>query len=197
MSARREPLLHPAFLVALGLLWLNDHAWKAAHPGLLTGKLSDVAGLFMLPVVVYAIAWRVGVRSRRLPDGVVLLGAAWFGLANLWGPAQLAFEYGFGILRWLPAALEALAVGLAPGSVHPVSLTRDPTDLLALAMIVPGLVLARRGLSRSRLAPASAVRHRRRPTCRPRPSSPSATSCSRSPISARRSPSIATASGSR
>ena len=53
-------LLHPAFLVAVGLLALNDHVLKEAFPGLLTGKLSDLAGVFVVGMAaVTAIPARV------------------------------------------------------------------------------------------------------------------------------------------
>lgn len=43
-------LLHPAFLVGLAVLILNDFWLKAAFPGWLTGKLSDFAGLLVFPL---------------------------------------------------------------------------------------------------------------------------------------------------
>ena len=58
MSVRVEPiepalrpsraLLHPLWLGSLALLVLNDHVLKGAGllPGVLTGKLSDFAGVF-------------------------------------------------------------------------------------------------------------------------------------------------------
>lgn len=47
-------LLHPIFLVSLTLLLLNDFYWKYTHHNWLTGKLSDVAGLVVLPVFLRA-----------------------------------------------------------------------------------------------------------------------------------------------
>ena len=38
-------LAHPGSVLALVVLVLNDHVLKQAWPGLVTGKLSDVAGL--------------------------------------------------------------------------------------------------------------------------------------------------------
>ena len=52
-------LVHPVTLAALVLLLVNDHVLKAAAPGLLTGKLSDVAGLVMTPPVL-AVMLAVG-----------------------------------------------------------------------------------------------------------------------------------------
>ena len=38
-------LVSPVFFGSIALLLLNDHVLKAAWPGLVTGKLSDVAGV--------------------------------------------------------------------------------------------------------------------------------------------------------
>ena len=53
-------LLHPVNLIAMLVLGLNDHWLKAAWPGLVTGKLSDVAGLVVLPLVVVGSVGSVG-----------------------------------------------------------------------------------------------------------------------------------------
>ena len=43
-------LTHPYFIAGLVVLLVNDHLLKYAYPGFLTGKLSDVSGLFIFPV---------------------------------------------------------------------------------------------------------------------------------------------------
>ena len=50
--------LHPAPLIAMVVLALNDHWLKGAGllPGALTGKLSDFAGLLFFPLLVTAMA---------------------------------------------------------------------------------------------------------------------------------------------
>jgi hypothetical protein len=59
----RAGLSHPAWWLSLALLALNDHVLKAAGvlPAWLTGKLSDVAGLVVAPVLLAAL---VGGRDR-------------------------------------------------------------------------------------------------------------------------------------
>ena len=42
-------LASPVAVVSLVLLVLNDHVLKQAWPGVVTGKLSDVAGLVVAP----------------------------------------------------------------------------------------------------------------------------------------------------
>src|SRR5262245_57296469 len=43
-------LLTPIYLGAVSALVVNDHVLKQAYPGLITGKLSDFAGLFAFAV---------------------------------------------------------------------------------------------------------------------------------------------------
>jgi hypothetical protein len=42
-------LTRPSVLLAIGLLLLNDHFLKAHYPGVLTGRISDLAGPFFCP----------------------------------------------------------------------------------------------------------------------------------------------------
>jgi len=42
-------LSHPVSLAGLALLLLNDHVFKQLWHGLVTGKLSDIAGRMMFP----------------------------------------------------------------------------------------------------------------------------------------------------
>src|SRR5829696_9577083 len=41
---------HPVFIISLLVLLLNDFFWKYEYSNWLTGKLSDVAGLVVLPI---------------------------------------------------------------------------------------------------------------------------------------------------
>ena len=58
----------PPTLLALAVLVLNDHVLKQAAPGVVTGKLSDVAGLVLAP--------SRGILHRDLKPGNVLLQEA-------------------------------------------------------------------------------------------------------------------------
>src|SRR5262245_28812425 len=71
-SARFAVLLHPLFLCALALLLVNDHLLKGAGilPGAITGKLSDLAGLIVAPVLVAAL-----VGARTPPSRALALAA--------------------------------------------------------------------------------------------------------------------------
>ena len=56
-SSWASDLLHPLPLAAVAVLAVNDHLLKGSSilPGSITGKLSDIAGLFFFPVLLAAI----------------------------------------------------------------------------------------------------------------------------------------------
>ena len=118
-SAATRPtraLALPLWWAALTVLAVNDHLLKHADllPGWLTGKLSDLAGLIVAPVLV-AVACRV--RTRR-------------GLLAAHGAVGLVFA----AINVSPAAaggFESLTA-LTPFPWHVVV---DPTDLLALVAL--------------------------------------------------------------
>ena len=109
-AAPADALLHPATLVALGLLILNDHVLKAAYPGAITGKLSDLAGLAFFPILVVG-AWEIVLAVTghwRRPSNRALsiaIGgtAAVFTLVKTWPVAAEAFAWGLGAAQWLLA----------------------------------------------------------------------------------------------
>jgi len=135
--------LHPLVIIAL-LLWLvNDHLLKEVYPGWWTGKLSDIAGLAVFPLIPYAAAdlWR---ERRGLPPPAATTLLAWIAVTGLamvaiktFGPAAGAYRWGLGAVQWPLRVLRSWSlVGL-----RPVHLTQDPTDLLALpALLVPWCV---------------------------------------------------------
>src|SRR5262245_48966249 len=122
-------LVHPVPLGAAAVLFANDHALKGAGllPGWLTGKLSDVAGLFVLPIVVVAcLRWGAAALGRPVARGRALVWAAAGGTTIVFTAMKLSVV----VNRWVSDVL-------GPNSM-------DPTDLLALAALVPcGLWLLR------------------------------------------------------
>ena len=59
MQHRARYLLHPVFLVGLITLIVNDHFLKDAYHNALTGKLSDFAGVLILPLFLkFVFGWR-------------------------------------------------------------------------------------------------------------------------------------------
>jgi threonine dehydrogenase-like Zn-dependent dehydrogenase len=120
-------LVAPAPLAAAAVLVLNDHWGKQHFPGLVTGKLSDLAGAFVMPLfvsAVLALATRWPLRLR-----VIIGAASTVGLlaAVKLSSAAAAAVAGTLDLLWRPLAL-------APGRI-----VADPTDLLALPLSLAAL----------------------------------------------------------
>lgn len=109
----RSALLHPLWMGALLILLLNDHIFKFAYSNVLTGKLSDFAGLFIAPVLL-GILFNIKKRQTFIFAGL-LIGAV-FTLLNLFS----AFAQ-----KW--DAMMSL--------VYSWKTTPDPTDLIALIVI--------------------------------------------------------------
>ena len=72
-STSLRALAHPAAVLALVVLVLNDHVLKQAWPGWVTGKLSDVAGLVVAPLLLTALL-RMGRVPRALPVALAATG---------------------------------------------------------------------------------------------------------------------------
>ncbi|WP_157521691.1 hypothetical protein [Herbidospora cretacea] len=97
---------HPLTVAALVVLVVNDHVLKQAWPGLVTGKLSDVAGLVLLPALLDLVVRNAVVSIAVTGVGFTLVKATSTG-------------------AWL--ASEALTSLAGPSVV-----LADPADLLAL-----------------------------------------------------------------
>jgi hypothetical protein len=108
-----------AWASALALLLLNDHVLKGSGwlPGVVTGKLSDFAGLIVAPVLAAVLVALAGLRGRRARFVCFAAVSAVFAAIKLSSEAARAFE-------------SALAsVGL------PSRVWSDPTDLVALGVL--------------------------------------------------------------
>jgi hypothetical protein len=133
-------LAHPSSIAALALLALNDHMWKGVGPAWLTGKLSDLAGLFYFPFLVAAACALLPPASARAS---LSRGRLAFGAVAVW----------FAAAKTIPAAHHA-TVWFAAHLVGPVDVVRDPTDAIALVALLPAWRLYRRIAA----APAPAIR---------------------------------------
>ena len=58
-------LIRPRAVVALVVLIVNDHVLKQRWPGLLSGKLSDLAGLVFLPLLIISVYELARAATRR------------------------------------------------------------------------------------------------------------------------------------
>lgn len=111
----------PAFVAAVGLLLVNDHLLKGAGllPAAVTGKLSDVAGLFFFPVLLTVLVGLVvGLRDddhiRHISAAAAFATAGVFGLVNLTPALAATLSDAWG--TW----------------------TADPTDLACLPLALVG-----------------------------------------------------------
>jgi len=148
IGAEVRALLHPVPLLALLVLVVNDHVAKHRWPGLLTGKLSDVAGLIAAPAVLAVLLAPLLRRSALRP----LL------------PAFTAAATGAGFALAKATAAGAMAASAAWSVVVPSRVVADPTDLVTLPALVVYVWVARRArwrpIGRVGDAPGSAWRRR-------------------------------------
>jgi hypothetical protein len=123
---------HPSTVVALALLVINDHLLKAASPGWVTGKLSDLAGLVLAPPLLAVLAVLVAPRLPARRAGRV---------------AMVTVAVGFAAIKASPYGAELAS---SVWSLITPSLVRaDPADLLTL----PALAVCWWSLERARQAP--------------------------------------------
>ncbi|MCI0478592.1 MAG: hypothetical protein L0Y55_20315, partial [Anaerolineales bacterium] len=115
-------LAHPVSLLSIGLLILNDHFFKAISPSWLTGKLSDFAGLFFFPFLL-AICFGI-VFWRALPKTI---GALAIGVTAIWFTLIKTTALGNALTEEMIARLLGV----------PVQIVLDPTDLIALLVLIP------------------------------------------------------------
>ena len=140
-----DVLIHPIALAATALYALNDHILKEVTPGLLSGKLSDVAGLVVLPLTLLAIAEITTGRiyGRRALIAAVGISAAGFAAVEVWPVAEAAWCWTWGALQWPFLAGSAWISGSAVPPITPVITWSDPTDLLTLPAALAALAVRR------------------------------------------------------
>ena len=154
LRSRGDLLLHPVVVAALVAWAVNDHVLKQAYPGLVTGKLSDVTGVIVAPLIVVGIyELRPGGRCAGVAVIVasVAATAVAFTLVELVPAAAGVYERVFGLLRWPFDAAVGLAAG--DGLVEParVELWSDAADLLTIPFLAVPLLLGLRAVRSSEL----------------------------------------------
>lgn len=145
-----ELMLHPAMVLAAGVLALNDHVLEdrlGAGPvaGAVTGKLSDVAGLAFFPALVVSVVevarwarrrdrggWACG---RRGLAAAMAVTAAGFAAVQTVPPAAAGYEAMLAAVRWLPAGVAAAVGGRSWPALPEVGHVMDVSDLVCLPAI--------------------------------------------------------------
>lgn len=151
-----ETLLSPWALGAVAVFVLNDHVLKGSGllPSVVTGKLSDAAGLVFFPLFLEglweAVAASVGCRVRpsrtRLLTCVVMTGLVFAGVQII--PAvDWAWRWSLGTLQYPFRASWAFLTGNPGSGLRPIASWPDVTDLLMLPFLLLAYGL---GLSRGR-----------------------------------------------
>lgn len=143
---------HPLTIGATAVLLLNDHVFKQAWPGLVTGKLSDVAGLVVAPAVLGLLfglfrAGRIGAAAATLLTGA---GFVWVKLTHTGAEvasAAWSIVNGPSVVLADPGDLVALpALGLAWWAWRQVEaappLPDRPAHQLRVVLALPFAMLA-------------------------------------------------------
>lgn len=149
MSHPGDLLLAPPSVVALGAIAINDHVLKARFGGVVTGKLSDVAGVFVFPLLILSVLecgrWlvrRSGWASRPGEVlGAVTVTAVGFAAVKLSPAVAGAYGATIGALRWVVGAAVAAVVG-SDVSYRSIEVIVDPTDLVVLPVLVASAAVA-------------------------------------------------------
>ena len=146
----RRALTHPATLACVLLLVLNDHVLKGHFPGFITGKLSDLAGMWVAPMFLLGVMdllvprrFAAAPRYRFAPWLALGVVAVLFAAAKTWAPATHAYELTAGICRAPFRWCLSLITG-RPVWSETIHLLREPSDLLALPMGLAAAWLAER-----------------------------------------------------
>jgi len=154
-------LLAPLPLACIVLLVVNDWVLKPAVGGVVTGKLSDVAGLAVVPLVATAALDVALIALARLGLRVDFSLRPW----KLHAALVIAF-LGFTAVKLSPAAAAVVAATLSVvtgGS----TIVPDPTDLIALPALLVAYWHGRQVIARGSYGRLAVLRLAREPTAAP------------------------------
>ncbi len=135
----------PAPLAGVALMVLNDRVLKARFHNEITGKLSDIAVCFVLPLFISAflgIFWRTHGRARVVLGGIVTAFA--FTAQEIWPAFQSLF-------------LSSLRTVGGPLGLGRFGLTADPSDLWTMLMVPVAVAYGWRRLRRASQRPQTAT----------------------------------------
>lgn len=142
----------PVFLVGLVVLVVNDHVLKRRVPGAMTGKLSDLAGLTIFPMLVVAVVevahWFGGRQEWRATSATFAASAVatvgGFAAIKTIGPVGDLYRTTLGWSQWMLSAVPRFLVGGDVGVPHRAELIADRSDLIAAPMVLISLWIGSR-----------------------------------------------------
>ncbi|MCB9637728.1 MAG: hypothetical protein H6727_02340 [Myxococcales bacterium] len=126
-----ESLLHPYPILAWCLIAWNDFYLKRHHPGILSGKLSDIGICFLLPIAVVSVVewgrwlWAALMRRPWSPSTPLLSTISCLLTLLYFSALQLSEGWASWHSWWVQKLLPQIQAGV----------TLDPTDLFALVMV--------------------------------------------------------------
>jgi hypothetical protein len=143
-------LLSPWALVSVSVILVNDHVLKGAFGNTMTGKLSDVAGVFLFPLLLLSV---LEVLRRKLAGRAAI---AWsiavtgigFAAVKTVSPIGDAYEWVIGFFRWTAGGFR--------GELLPIVVFRDPSDLWVLPILFASYLVVTHNRTR---APEGAPEH--------------------------------------
>ena len=136
-------LIDPLAMVSLATLVVNDHVLKAAARStpwaVVTGKLSDVAGMVFFPILVVAglelwQRWRSSYEGPQLRQAIAVAAvvAVVFAAINVSDDAGIVYAWSLAVLQWpFRAGLAWLSSSSLP-ALRPVVHVVDPADALTV-----------------------------------------------------------------
>ena len=129
---RGTALLDPRFLVAVVVLVVNDYWAKGVFGNVVTGKLSDFAGLIVFPVVIATIAQgilgSVAQITKRILSRIRLFAVGASGMV-------------LAVIKLSPEAAGIVEDVLGFITRHPHQIIVDPTDLIGLFALGPAWLI--------------------------------------------------------
>ena len=117
-------------MVAILVVFINNKVLKQRSPSLITGKLSDFAGIFALPVFLASLIEIAICRfvSLKVMAAILFIVTALFiGMKTNEPISDFVAEVWFQLLRPIRS--------ITSGSSTPVTFVRDTSDLLALISV--------------------------------------------------------------
>ena len=158
-----DVLLRPVSVIALVVVIANDRWLKVDHSGIVSGKLSDFAGLIYFPLLLIAllegirflIRWKPWeLTSRAVVIATAIVGLS-FALIKTWNPASDFYRNVMGYFFWPGFAVVDVLNGNPIPSIRPIFLAQDRWDLIALVVLPVPILVARRVMDRNTNMPTA------------------------------------------